>query len=111
MKKCKYNSEQERYYARKNREMDFFEANTRSFVYAAQAVDALMKEEKATLSGDFPDGLDVTTSLDSWDLDDATVSMEMLLGELKEIIQRAWKSGVNYGREQGGLESLFEGEV
>ncbi len=107
MKKCKYSSEQERYYARKNREMDFFQANNRSFDYAAEVVNQLMEEEKATLGCDVPDGLDVTT----WDLDKATVSMEMTLGELKEVIRRVWQSGVDYGREQGGLEALFEGEA
>ncbi|EDT3088973.1 hypothetical protein XS16_005469 [Salmonella enterica subsp. enterica serovar Newport] len=44
-------------------------------------------------------------------LDGSTVSMEMPLRELKEIIQRAWLKGLDKGREQGGLEPLFEGEV
>ncbi|HFW4797474.1 TPA: hypothetical protein ACIBS5_002865 [Salmonella enterica subsp. diarizonae serovar 60-67:z35:-] len=114
MKKCKYRSEQERYCARKNREMDFFQANNRSFDYADKAAYALTEKAGATLGTDSPEGIaDGATEEMAWAryLDKATVSFEMPFGELKEVIQRAWQSGVDYGREQCGLEALFEGEV
>lgn len=111
MKKCKYSSEQERYYARKNREMDFFQANNRSFDYADKTAYALTEKAGATLGADPAEGiLDGVTEGVAWAryLDEATVSFEMPFGELKEFIQRAWQSGVDYGREQCGLEPLFE---
>ncbi|HFW3352998.1 TPA: hypothetical protein ACIBGC_005000, partial [Salmonella enterica subsp. enterica serovar Eastbourne] len=67
MKKCKYRSEQERYYARKNREMDFFQANNRSFDYADKTAYALTEKAGATLGADPAEGiLDGVTEGVSW---------------------------------------------
>ncbi|EBB6483893.1 hypothetical protein RLV03_000391 [Salmonella enterica subsp. enterica serovar Benin] len=70
-------NEQERYYARKNRQLDYDEAIESSATYTGKAASELTKRAF----------------------------------ELKEVIQRAYQSGVDKGREQGGLEPLFKGEV
>lgn len=84
--------EQERYYARKNREMDLFEAHSKSSVYAEKAANESAAEE----------GINIDEELDS--------DTSAAIGKLKEIIQRAWLKGLDKGREQGGLEPLFRGE-
>ncbi|HGV9185390.1 TPA: hypothetical protein ACNO4N_003849 [Salmonella enterica subsp. enterica serovar Newport] len=89
MKKHKGSKEQERYYARKNRELDRFEAHNGSIVYAEKAVNESAAKEGINIA----EGLDSTT--------------DAAIGELKEIIQRAWLKGLDKGREQGGLEPLF----
>ncbi|EJX4925520.1 hypothetical protein OD635_002441 [Salmonella enterica] len=102
--------EQERYYARKNREMDRFEAHSKSAAYAEKAASELTKREGVSLGVDPLEGLESGVSCMADALDRSTVSMEMPLRELREIIQRAWLKGLDKGREQGGLEPLFEGE-
>lgn len=92
MKKHKGSKEQERYYARKNREMDLFEAQNGSIVYAEKAANESAAEE----------GVNIDEELDS--------DTSAAIGKLKEIIQRAWLKGLDKGREQGGLEPLFGGE-
>ncbi|EDQ2390379.1 hypothetical protein RU50_001299 [Salmonella enterica subsp. enterica] len=107
-------NEQERYYARKNRKMDRYEATDSAYIYASKAAYALTEREGASLGADPTEGIvDGTTEEKAWSsfLDKAVVSMEMPFGELKEIIQQAYQSGVDKGREQGGLEALFEGGV
>lgn len=111
MKKHKGSKEQERYYARKNRELDRFEAHSKSATYAHKAVSELTKREGVTLGADISEEvIDESTPSKAWEtiLGDALVSMEF--GDLKEIIQRAWLKGLDKGREQGGLEPLFRGE-
>lgn len=102
--------EQERYYARKNRELDRFEAHSKSSVYAEKAASELTEREGVSLGVDPLEGLESGVSCMADVLDGSTVSMEMPLRELKEIIQRAWLKGLDKGREQGGLEPLFRGE-
>lgn len=102
--------EQERYYARKNREMDRFEAHSGSIVYAEKAASEITEREGVSLGADPLEGLESGVSCMADVLDGSTVSMEMPFGDLKEIIQRAWLKGLDKGREQGGLEPLFEGE-
>lgn len=107
-------NEQERYYARKNREMDRYEATDSSRAYASKAAYALTEREGASLGADPVEGIvDGTTEEMAWShyLDKAVVSMEIPFGDLKEVIQQAYQSGVDKGREQGGLEPLFKGEV
>lgn len=113
MKKHKGSKEQERYYARKNRELDRFEAHSKSATYAHKAASELTKREGVTLGTDISEEvIDESTPSKAWEmiLGDALVSMEMPFGDLKEIIQRAWLKGLDKGREQGGLEPLFRGE-
>ncbi|EIP3426489.1 hypothetical protein LSE82_005381 [Salmonella enterica] len=111
MKKHKGSKEQERYYARKNREMDRFEAHNGSIVYAEKAARELTEREGVSLGVDPLEGLEEAVRDTSWAdvIDESTVSMEMPLRELREIIQRAWLKGLDKGREQGGLEPLFRG--
>lgn len=107
-------NEQERYYARKNRQMDYGEALNSACIYASKAAYALTEKAGASLGADPAEGIiDGATEGMVWSsyLDKATVSMEMPFGELKKIIQQAYQSGVDKGREQGGLKPLFEGEV
>ncbi|ENS4525844.1 hypothetical protein ACE09S_003862 [Salmonella enterica] len=92
MKKHKGSKEQERYYARKNREMDRLEAHNDAAVYAAKVVNESAAKEGINIA----EGLDGATGA--------------AVGELKEIIRRAWLKGLDKGREQGGLEPLFKGE-
>lgn len=99
--------EQERYYARKNRELDRYEAHSKSSVYAEKAASELTEREGVSLGVDPLEGLESGVSCMADVLDGSTVSMEMPLRELKEIIQRAWLKGLDKGREQGGLEPLF----
>ncbi len=96
-------NEQERYYARKNREMDRYEAANSAYAYASKSAYALTEREDASLGADPVEGI--------VDLDEAVVSMEIPFGDLKEVIRQAYQSGVDKGREQGGLEPLFKGEV
>ncbi|EAP0942981.1 hypothetical protein B7802_07465 [Salmonella enterica] len=104
-------NEQERYYARKNRQLDLCEALNGSDSYTNKTADKLIEREDVTLSADAAEGLDSPDSnVSSWSLFD-NASIQMPFGDLKEIIQRAYQSGVDKGREQGGLEPLFEGEV
>uniref|UniRef100_UPI003A8E3A7F hypothetical protein n=1 Tax=Salmonella enterica TaxID=28901 RepID=UPI003A8E3A7F len=110
MKKHKGSKEQERYYARKNREMDRFEADDESTIYAHKAASELTEREGVSLGADPLEGLESGVSCMADVLDGSTVLMEMPLRELKEIIQRAWLKGLDKGREQGGLEPLFRGE-
>ncbi|EIW3594410.1 hypothetical protein MC118_005470 [Salmonella enterica] len=110
MKKHKGSKEQERYYARKNREMDRFEAHSGSIVYAEKAASEITEREGVSLGADPLEGLESGVSCMADALDRSTVSMEMPLRELREIIQRAWLKGLDKGREQGGLEPLFRGE-
>lgn len=84
--------EQERYYARKNRELDRYEAHDKSATYAEKAANESAAEE----------GVNIDEELDS--------DTSAAIGKLKEIIQRAWLKGLDKGREQGGLEPLFRGE-
>lgn len=107
-------NEQERYYARKNREMDYDEAIGDACLYAGKAAYALAESEGASLGADPAEGIvDGMTEGMAWShyLDEAVVAMEIPFGDLKEIIQQAYQSGVDKGREQGGLKPLFEGEV
>ncbi|HAG5257483.1 TPA: hypothetical protein G8577_003719 [Salmonella enterica] len=99
--------EQERYYARKNREMDRFEAHSKSAAYAEKAASEITEREGVSLGVDPLEGLESGVSCMADVLDGSTVSMEMPFGDLKEIIQRAWLKGLDKGREQGGLEPLF----
>ncbi|EFQ8337996.1 hypothetical protein HZV21_005094 [Salmonella enterica] len=92
MKKHKGSKEQERYYARKNREMDRFEAHDKSAAYAEKVINESAAKE----------GINIAEGLDS--------ATDAAIGELREIIQRAWLKGLDKGREQGGLEPLFRGE-
>ncbi|ELD4017615.1 hypothetical protein QI600_003455 [Salmonella enterica] len=113
MKKHKGSKEQERYYARKNREMDRFEAHDKSATYAHESALELTEREDVTLGTDISkEVIDESRPSKAWDmlLSDALVSMEMPFGDLKEIIQRAWLKGLDKGREQGGLEPLFRGD-
>ncbi|ASD87229.1 hypothetical protein EXB91_24845 [Salmonella enterica subsp. enterica serovar Florida] len=110
MKKHKGSKEQERYYARKNREMDRYEAHSKSSVYAEKAASEFTEREGVSLGVDPLEGLESGVSCMADVLGNALVSMEMPFGELKEIIQRAWLKGLDKGREQGGLEPLFRGE-
>ncbi|EIZ2110655.1 hypothetical protein MOQ95_005381 [Salmonella enterica] len=107
-------NEQERYYARKNRQMDYDEAIESSATYTGKAASELTKREGVVLGADptdqIIDGVDEAMAWSHF-LDECTVSMNMPFIELKEIIQQAYQSGVDKGREQGGLEPLFEGEV
>ncbi|EAP6364799.1 hypothetical protein EI752_13400 [Salmonella enterica] len=104
--------EQERYYARKNRELDRYEADDESTIYAHKAARELTEREGVSLGVDPLEGLEDALRDTSWAdvIDESTVSMEMPLRELREIIQRAWLKGLDKGREQGGLEPLFRGE-
>lgn len=111
MKKHKGSKEQERYYARKNREMDRFEAHSKSAAYAEKAASELTEREGVSLGADPLEGLESGVACMADVLDESTVLMEMPFGDLKEIIQRAWLKGLDKGREQGGLEPLFEGEA
>lgn len=107
-------NEQERYYARKNRQMDRYEATTSAYAYAGKSAYALTEREDASLGADPVEGIvDGTTEEKAWSgfLDEAVVSMEIPFGDLKEVIRQAYQSGVDKGREQGGLEPLFEGEA
>ncbi|HAF5880840.1 TPA: hypothetical protein G9F11_005064 [Salmonella enterica] len=110
MKKHKGSKEQERYYARKNREMDRFEAHDESTIYAHKAASEITEREGVSLGIDPLEGLESGVSCMADVLDGSTVSMEMPFGDLKEIIQRAWLKGLDKGREQGALEPLFRGE-
>ncbi|EKK3318954.1 hypothetical protein PMI54_004272 [Salmonella enterica] len=112
MKKHKGSKEQERYYARKNREMDRFEANNGSIVYAHKSASELTEREGVSLGVDPLEGPEDAVRDTSWAdvIGESTVLMEMPFGDLKEIIQRAWLKGLDKGREQGGLEPLFRGE-
>ncbi|EEN9966353.1 hypothetical protein JSZ92_003748 [Salmonella enterica subsp. enterica] len=103
--------EQERYYARKNREMDRLEARDKSSVYAHKAAGELTKREgvKADISEEAINE-SRPSAIQEMILNDALVSMEMPFGDLKKIIRRAWLEGLDKGREQGGLEPLFKGE-
>ncbi|ENH8631322.1 hypothetical protein ABWW30_003937 [Salmonella enterica] len=92
MKKHKGSKEQERYYARKNREMDRLEAHSNAAVYAEKVVNESAAKEGINIA----EGLDGATGA--------------AVGELKKIINRAWLKGLDKGREQGGLEPLFKGE-
>lgn len=89
MKKHKGSKEQERYYARKNREMDRFEAHGKSATYAHKAASELTKREGVSLGVDPLEGLESGVSCMADVLDESTVLMEMPLRELREIIQRA----------------------
>lgn len=109
MKKHKGSKEQERYYARKNREMDRFEAHSKSSVYAHEAALELTKREGVSLGVDPLEGLESGVSCMADVLDGSTVSMEMPFVDLREIIQIAYLKGLDKGREQGGLEPLFRG--
>ncbi|EIZ2110621.1 hypothetical protein MOQ95_005347 [Salmonella enterica] len=107
-------NEQERYYARKNRQMDYDEAIDSACVYTNKAASQLTKREGVTLGTDISEEIiDEPTPSRAWEilLSDALVSMEIPFGDLKEVIQQAYQSGVDKGREQGGLEPLFEGGV
>ncbi|HFE7522945.1 TPA: hypothetical protein ACGAD2_003562 [Salmonella enterica subsp. enterica serovar Newport] len=106
-------NERERYYARKNRQLDYSEALDSACAHASKAAYALTEKAGATLGADPAEGIIDGTEEMAWShyLDNATVSMEMPFGELKEIIQQAYQSGVDKGREQGGLKPLFEGEA
>lgn len=106
-------NEQERYYARKNRQMDYDEALEGACIYASEAAYALTEKAGASLGADpVEEIVDGTTEEKAWSrfLDKAVVSMEMPFGDLKEVIQQAYQSGVDKGREQGGLERLFSDE-
>ncbi|EDX0374136.1 hypothetical protein GTL21_004918 [Salmonella enterica] len=83
--------------------MDTYEATTSAYAYAGKAAYALTEREDASLGADPVEGI--------VDLDEAVVSMEIPFGDLKEVIRQAYQSGVDKGREQGGLEPLFKGEV
>ncbi|EGH2794929.1 hypothetical protein ID987_000802 [Salmonella enterica] len=89
MKKYKGCKEQDRYYARKNREMDRLEARDKSSVYAEKVVNESAAKEGINIA----EGLDGATGA--------------AVGELKEIIRRAWLEGLDKGRETGGPELLF----
>ncbi|EIC4353502.1 hypothetical protein LJS80_002255 [Salmonella enterica] len=107
-------NEQERYYARKNRDMDYDEALEGACIYANESATEITKRKDVRLGTDISeDVLDNTRLSRVWEmiLNDALVSMEIPLGDLKKIIQQAYQSGVDKGREQGGLRALFEGEV
>ncbi|EBP4586398.1 hypothetical protein VH79_25125 [Salmonella enterica] len=106
-------SEQERYYARKNRKMDYGEALDSACAHASKAAYALTEKAGASLGADPDEGVIDGTEEMAWShyLDKATVSMEIPFGDLKEIIKQAYQSGVDKGREQGGLKALFEGEA
>ncbi|HCM1919146.1 TPA: hypothetical protein N3A33_005226 [Salmonella enterica subsp. salamae serovar 28:r:e,n,z15] len=104
-------NEQERYYARKNRQMDLHEAINSACVYTDKAASEFTKREGVTLGTDISEEvIDETRSSLAW-VSDALVSMKISFGDLKEIIQRAYQSGVDKGREQGGLKPLFGEEV
>ncbi|HBM0098427.1 TPA: hypothetical protein LT061_005009 [Salmonella enterica subsp. enterica serovar Blitta] len=104
-------NEQERYYARLNRQMDYSEATGSASAYANEvASEIVMKSEKNLLGADISDAvLEAGGVSEAWDtlLSESIVSMEMPFGDLKEIIERAYRSGVDKGRKQGGLELLF----
>ncbi|ELJ6861579.1 hypothetical protein QYK80_003674 [Salmonella enterica] len=105
--------EQERYYARKNREMDRLEARDKSSVYAHEAAGELTKREGVKLGADISEEVindSRPSAVQAMILNDVPVSMEMPFGDLKKIIRRAWLKGLDKGREQGGLEPLFKGE-
>ncbi|MDJ6541537.1 hypothetical protein LEC33_16630 [Salmonella enterica] len=105
-------NEQEKYYARKNREMDRYEASNSAYAYASKAAYALTEREGASLGADPTEGIvDGTTEEKAWSsfLDKAVVSMEMPFGDLKDVILQAYQSGIDKGREQGSLEPLFKG--
>ncbi|ENU7734919.1 hypothetical protein ACE3YX_001434 [Salmonella enterica] len=102
--------EQERYYARKNREMDRFEAHSKSDTYAQEAASEITERKGVSLGVDSLEGLESGVSCMADVIGGSTVSMEMPFGDLKEIIRRAWLKGLDKGREQGGLEPLFRGE-
>ncbi|ECI3886734.1 hypothetical protein AHV09_07515 [Salmonella enterica subsp. enterica] len=94
--------------------MDYDEAIGDACLYAGKAAYALTEKAGASLGADPVEGIvDDTTEEKAWSsfLDNSTVSMEMPFGDLKEVIRQAYQSGVDKGREQGGLEPLFEGEV
>ncbi|MDJ6542621.1 hypothetical protein LEC33_22755 [Salmonella enterica] len=105
-------NEQERYYARKNRGMDYDEALDSACAHASKAAYALTEKAGASLGADPAEGVIDGTEEMAWShyLDKATVAMEIPFGDLKEIIQQAYQSGVDKGREQGGLEQLFSDE-
>ncbi|ECC3465558.1 hypothetical protein AA471_23425 [Salmonella enterica subsp. enterica] len=110
MKKHKGSKEQERYYARKNRELDRFEAHSKSDTYAHEAALELTKREGVTLGTDISEEvINESSPSKAWEMimGDALMLMEVPFGDLKEIIQRAWLKGLDKGREQGGLEPLF----
>lgn len=103
-------NEQERYYARKNRGMDYDEALEGACIYANESASEITKRKGVRLGTDISeDDLDNTRLSRVWEmiLSNALVSMEIPFGELKGIIQQAYQSGVDKGREQGGLERLF----
>ncbi|EDQ2394149.1 hypothetical protein RU50_005245 [Salmonella enterica subsp. enterica] len=104
-------NEQERYYARKNRKMDTYEAFNCSDSHTNKTVDELIKREDVTLGADAAEGLDSPNSNASSRSLFYNASIQMPFGDLKEIIQQAYQSGVDKGREQGGLKPLFEREV
>ncbi|HFD9219015.1 TPA: hypothetical protein ACF632_000499 [Salmonella enterica] len=104
-------NEQERYYARKNRQMDYGEALNCSDSHVNKTVDELIEREYVALGADAAEGLDSPDSNVSLRSLFDNASIQMPFGDLKEIIQQAYQSGVDKGREQGGLEPLFEGEV
>lgn len=94
--------------------MDYSEALDSACTHASKAAYVLTESEGASLGADPAEGIiDGATEGMVWSsyLDKATVAMEIPFGDLKEIIQQAYQSGVDKGREQGGLKPLFEGEV
>ncbi|HBL9999472.1 TPA: hypothetical protein LT059_004034 [Salmonella enterica subsp. enterica serovar Kodjovi] len=93
--------------------MDRFEAHNGSIVYAEKAASEITEREGVSLGGDPLEGLEDAVRDTGWAdvIGESTVSMEMPLRELREIIQRAWLKGLDKGREQGGLEPLFKGEA
>lgn len=93
--------------------MDRYEAATSAYAYAGKAAYALTEREDASLGADPVEGIiDGATEGMAWShyLDKAVVAMEMPFGDLKEVIRQAYQSGVDKGREQGGLEPLFSNE-
>ncbi|EHA2159659.1 hypothetical protein JKH83_004664 [Salmonella enterica] len=113
MKKHKGSKEQERYYARKNREMDRLEARDKSSVYAHKVAGELTKREGVKLGADISEEVineSRPSAAQTMILNDVPVSMALPFGVLKKIIWRAWLKGLDKGREQGGLEPLFRGE-
>lgn len=94
--------------------MDYSEALNSACIYANESASEITKRKGVRLGIDISeDALGNTRPSRVWEmiLSDALVSMEIPFGELKEIIQQAYQSGVDKGREQGGLKPLFEGEA
>lgn len=93
--------------------MDYSEALDSACAHASKVAYALTEKAGASLSADPAEGIIDGTEEMAWShyLDKAVVSMEIPFGDLKEVIQQAYQSGVDKGREQGGLEPLFKGEA